>query len=75
MDIKEFIELFAEELEDTDINDLNQDTVFQDLDEWSSITSLSIIALAKTKFGKTVTGREIRSCKTIQDLYDMIQNK
>lgn len=75
MEIKEFIENLAEQLDDTDISELQPDTEFQDLDEWSSITALGIIAMAKTEYGKTITGREIRNCNTIEDLYNFIKNK
>ena len=75
MDINEFINNLADQFDDTDISELQPSTHFHDLDEWSSLTAMGIIALAKTKYNKTLTGREIRSCKTIQDLYEMIKNK
>ena len=75
MDIKEFIEIFAEQLEDTDISEIHADTEYQELEEWSSLTAMSLIAMAKTKFGKTITGREIRSCKTVEELFSLIASK
>lgn len=75
MEINEFIDNLADQFEDTERAELTPDTNFQDLDEWSSLTALGIIAMAKTEYGKTVTGREIRNCKTIEDLYNLISNK
>ena len=42
MDIKEFIEIFAEQLEDTDIPEIQVDTEYQELEEWSSLTAMSL---------------------------------
>ncbi|MCL2327849.1 MAG: acyl carrier protein [Bacteroidetes bacterium] len=72
MELQDFIEKFAELFDDTDASEMQVDTVFQELDEWSSLTTLGIIALVKTEYGKTITGKEIRSCETIKDLFDFI---
>ena len=75
MELEKFIERLSDNFEDTEISELRADTVFQDLDEWSSLTALGIIAMAKTEYGKAITGREIRNCTTIKDLYELIINK
>ena len=56
-------------------SEIQAETHYQDLDEWSSLTAMSIIAMAKTQYGKAITGKEIRSCETVQDLFDLIQSK
>ena len=60
MELQEFIEKFAEQFDDTDVSELNPETEFKELDEWSSLTSMSIIAMVKTYYNKTLTGKEIR---------------
>lgn len=75
MVIKEFITLFAEQFDDTDISEIHADTEYQELEEWSSLSVMSLIALAKTKYGKTLTGREIRSCDTVEELFNLIKSK
>lgn len=75
MELEKFIEKLSDNFEDTEISELRADTIFQDLDEWSSLTALGIIAMAKTEYGKAITGREIRNCTTIKDLYELIINK
>ena len=72
MDLKDFIEKFAEQFEDTDITDIQASTNFQELEEWSSITVMSIIAMVKTVYGKTISGIEIRKCSTVKDLYELV---
>lgn len=75
MDLNDFIKNFADQFDDTDASEITADTEYQELDEWSSLTAMSIIALAKTEYGKTITGREIRYTKTVKGLFDLINSK
>ncbi|MDE6042822.1 MAG: acyl carrier protein [Muribaculaceae bacterium] len=75
MDIKEFTKKFSEVFDDADEMNLTPETYFKELAEYSSLTALSIIAFADENFDVTITGKEIRESETIQDLYDLINNK
>ena len=75
MTLTDFIANFAEQFDDTDASEIKAETNYRDLDEWSSLTALSIIAFVKTSYGKTITGKEIRSCETVRDLYNLIESK
>ncbi len=75
MDIKEFIDKFAEVFDDTDASDLTPETKFRDLDEWSSLSALGVIALADEEFDTELSGNELRAANTIQDLYNMLSAK
>ena len=75
MKITEFIEKLANQFDDTDLSEFQPDTNFQELDEWSSLTSLGIIALVRTEYGKKISAQEIRSCKTIEELYMLAESK
>jgi len=75
MELEDFIKKIAAQFDDTDASEFNEDTDFKGLDEWSSLVALSVIALVKTQYGKTITGKEIRSCKTVKDLYNFIESR
>lgn len=75
MELKDFIAAFADQFDDTDASEIQASTVFHDLDEWSSLTGMGVIALAKTQYGKTITGSEIKECVTVEDLFNLINNK
>lgn len=75
MDIKEFIENFASELDETSLEDLTPDTEFKSLEEWSSLVALSIIAMIDDNYEKEITGDDLRSCKTLQDLCNLVESK
>ena len=75
MELKEFVENFAEQFDDTDASEIKANTVFHELEEWSSLVGMSIIAMVKTTYGKTVTGKEIRNCVTVEDLFNIVSSK
>lgn len=75
MELNEFIKNFAEQFDDTDSSEITAETEFHELDEWSSLTGMSVIAMAKTLYDKTITGKEIRECETVEDLFNLIASK
>lgn len=75
MDLKDFLVNFANQFDDTDSDQILAETKFHDLEEWSSVTGMSVIAMAKTAYGKTITGKEIRKCETVEDLFNLIVSK
>lgn len=75
MEIKEFIEKFAEIFDDTDASTLTPETNFRELGEWSSLSALGVIALADEEFDIELSGNEMRQANTIQELFDLISNK
>ena len=56
MDIKDFIADFADQFDDTDASEITPDTDFHELDEWSSLTAMGVIAFVRTNYGKKITG-------------------
>lgn len=75
MELQQFVELFAEELEDTPVETVSNTTLFRELDEWSSLTALSIISMVDENFDKRLTGADLRSVNTIEELYNLVLSK
>lgn len=75
MELQKFIEYFAEQFDDTDASEIAATTAFHDLDEWSSLTAMGVIAFVKTEYGKTITGKEMKECITVEDLFNLISSK
>ena len=75
MELNEFVANFADQFDDTDPSEITAETKFHDLDEWSSLTGMSVIALVKTEYGKTITGTELKACVTVEDVYNLINKK
>lgn len=75
MEIKEFIENFADQFDDTDTGEFTPTTVFKDLDEWSSLIALSIIAMVDEEYDVTLKGDDIRNSNTIEDLFNIVKER
>lgn len=74
MEIKEFIENFADQFEDTDASVFTPDTKFRELEEWSSLTALSILAMIDEEYDIQLKADEMRKTNTIQELFDLVKN-
>lgn len=75
MKLNDFLANFAEQFDDTDSSLILAQTHFHDLDEWSSLTAMSVIALAKIKYGKSISGAELKGCVTVEDVFELINSK
>lgn len=75
MELTTFIENFAAQLEDTDASEVKADTSYQDLDEWSSLSALSIIAMVDDEYDVRIKGDDIRNAETIEDLFNIVKSR
>ena len=75
MELKEFIEHFAEQFEETQIESFTTETIFKELDEWSSLMALAIIGMVDEEYGVSLKGEDIRNSRTIEDLYKKIESR
>jgi len=75
MEIKEFIQNFAEQFDETDINEFKPETVFHELDEYSSLIALSIIAMINEEYDVTLKGDDMSAAVTIEDLFNIVKSK
>lgn len=75
MELKEFIENFADQFDDTDPSEIKADTVFKELDEWSSLIALSVIAMVDEEYDVTLKGDDIRNSNTVEDLFNTVSAK
>lgn len=75
MELKDFIANFAEQFDDTDVSEIKANTVFKELDEWSSLVALSVIAMVDEEYDVTIKGDEIRNSNTVEDLYYAVKAK
>ena len=71
MEIKEFIEKFAEQIEVENVDALKPETEFKNLEEWSSLSVMILIAFYDDEFDKQIGETAINGCKTIEDLYKL----
>ena len=72
MEIKEFIQNFADQLDDTDAEVLTPETKFRELDDWISLAALSIIEMVDEEYCLSIASDTFKNAKTIQDLFDQV---
>ena len=75
MNIEEFVENFASQFDETDPEEITADTRFKELDEWSSLMALSIIAMVDDEYDVIIKGNDILKSDTIQDLFAIVERK
>ncbi len=73
--LEEFVALFAEQFDDTDASVFTPETKFRDIDEWSSLIGLSLIAMVDEEFDVTLKGDDVKNSTTVKDLYDVVVSK
>ena len=75
MEIKEFIQNLADLYDEVELSNFTPETRFKEYDEWSSLISLSIIAMCDDEYDVVIKGDEIRQVSTVQELFDLVKSK
>ena len=75
MNKEHFLINFTEQFDETDSSLIKLESKFRDLDEWSSMMALIVIAMVDQEYNVKLTGDDIRTSETVNDLYDKISEK
>lgn len=75
MDLNVFIQNFADQFEDTSIEVFCEATKFRELDEWSSMIALSIMAMVDEEYDIQLKADEMRRAETIGKLYEIVKGR
>lgn len=73
MNIQDFIEKFAEAIEVDSAEDLMENTKFRELDEWSSLAVLSVIAMLDEEYDTQIENADFKKLQTISDIVQFIE--
>ncbi|MDA9233511.1 acyl carrier protein, partial [Flavobacteriaceae bacterium] len=72
---KNFIENFKMILDEPDSTSISFETKFKELDEWDSLTRLSLIAMVDQKYNVKISSDDIKKVNNLQELEDLIKIK
>lgn len=75
MTIEEFISKLEAEFEDVEPGTLTAGTSFRDIEDWSSMHALIVIALIDTEYDVVLSGADLQSANTINDLFEVVRSK
>lgn len=73
--LEDFIVNFAEQFDDTDASEITATTIFRNLEEYSSLIALSIIAMVDEEYDVQLKGDDMRSAITVEDLFNIVKSK
>lgn len=74
MTIEEFVEKVQDELQDTPAEKITPDTNYKELDEWGSLTSLSLISMIEEEYDKLITGADVRARNSVRELWEYVES-
>ena len=75
MDMKVFIANFADQFDEIDVDILTAETNYRNLEEWSSLVALSVMAMVDDEYDVELKADEMRKTNTIQELFDLVNSK
>ena len=73
MELDSFIDNFAAQFDDTDRSEFTADTKFRELEEWSSLVMLSVIAMIDEEYDITIRGALLQKNDTIGQLFEAVK--
>lgn len=75
MEMKEFVSNFAAQFDETEESIFTPETRFREIEEWSSLVALSVIAMVDEEYDVTLKGDNIKNSETIADIYNAVASK
>jgi acyl carrier protein len=70
--IEEFVKNIEAAIEEIEPGSLAPETSFKELQHWSSMQALILMAMFETEYNVSVTGNQLRNCNTVQDLFNLL---
>lgn len=75
MNIDDFIAKIEVEFDEVSPGTLIPSTDFRNLDEWSSMHAIIIMALMDVEYGVVLKGEDLMQVTTIQALFDLVKSR
>jgi acyl carrier protein len=72
MSLEQFIENFLSATDFQEPVEVSADTLLSDLPEWDSLAALGVIVMFDMEYSKTVTGDDLKTVATLNDLYNLL---
>jgi len=72
MNIQELIEHIENEFDELEKGKLQSDSSIRDMEGWSSMHALILIALVDNHYDVLLSGEELKNVLTVEDLYQVI---
>ena len=70
--VGKFIENFQTAVDFQAAVDIKPETELASLAEWDSLAALGVIVMFDMEYGKTISGNDLKNCKTIGELFSLL---
>lgn len=70
-----FLKKIADQFDDTEASEINFETNFRELDEWSSLLALAVLNMIGKKYDVKLKPDEMRTANTVAELYDLVNSR
>jgi acyl carrier protein len=74
MTLEEFVEKVQGELQETPAEQITAETNYKELEEWGSLTSLSLISMIEEEYDKLITGADVRARNSVKELWEYVES-
>ena len=75
MELNEFVRSFSNQFDETDESEFTPETIFRDLEEWSSLIGMGVMNDIRRKYGVKLTLSDFKSVSTISELFELVKSK
>ncbi len=74
MNKEEFLKDFFNQFDDTDESEIQLDTQFRGLEEWSSLIGLAVINMVRKKYDVVLTAEKLQEANTPEELFNLVNS-
>ena len=75
MELKDFIKGFALQFDETDESDIKPETIFREIEEWSSLIGMGVMTDIRKKYGVQLSLSDFKSASTVSELFELVKSK
>ena len=75
MTIEQFIEDFENAVEDVEPGTLGAETIFKSIEQWDSLSVLTVIAMLDAEYDIRLKARELKEAETLRDLFSIVKKR
>jgi acyl carrier protein len=75
METIQFVRHFENAIEGIEPDSLTPETLYHQIPQWDSLGLLCLLAMIDCEYGVQVGGMELKRCKTLGDVYDLVREK
>ena len=74
LDLDSFLQNFADQFDD-EPEGLALETLFRDIDGWSSLVALSVMAMCDEEYDVILSANEMENSNSVADIFNIVESR